>query len=144
MNMTLFNYAGDVRKLNKYLNTIATVNIITITDETNILAPTVIIGRRAFNFNYAYIPAFNRYYFVENVDIMRGERIAVHLRVDVLMSHKTAILQSNVIADRSASNSDPYIVDNKVGSRDKANTYVRNVAHSPFNTKTFVLSTGGK
>ena len=144
MNMTLYNYSGDVRKLNKYLTTITTVNIITITDETNILAPTVIIEARAFNFNYAYIPAFNRYYFVENVDIMRGERIAVRLRVDVLMSHKTAILQSNVIADRSASNSDPYIVDNKVGSRDKANTYVRKVDNSPFTTKTFVLSTGGK
>lgn len=144
MNMTLYNYAGDARKLNKYLTTIATVNIITITDDTNILAPTVIISARAFNFNYAYIPAFNRYYFVENVDIMRGERIAVRLRVDVLMSHKTAILQSNVIADRSASNSDPYIVDNKVGSRDKANTYVRKVDNSPFTTKTFVLSTGGK
>lgn len=144
MNMTLYNYAGDTRKLNKYLTTITTVNIITITDETNILAPTVIISARAFNFNYAYIPAFNRYYFVENVDIMRGERIAVRLRVDVLMSHKTAILQSNVIADRSASNSDAYIVDNKVGSRDKANTYVRKVDNSPFTTKTFVLSTGGK
>ena len=67
MQMTLYNYAGDVRKLNKYLTTIATVNIITITDDTNILAPTVIISARAFNFNYAYIPAFNRYYFVENV-----------------------------------------------------------------------------
>ena len=143
MNMILYQYNGDPRVLNKYLTQIATVDIIAITNDTDILKPSIIIGTRAFNFNYVYIPNFNRYYYVNDIELMSGERIQIDLGVDVLMSHKTAIYNTRVIADRSASNSDPYIIDDKVGSRDKSQVYIRNVGSTPFNTKSYVLTVGG-
>ena len=128
MNMNLYSYSGDPRRLNKYLNSVATVNIIAITDDTDILNPAIIINTRAFNFNYVYIPAFNRYYFVNFV----------------LMSHKSSILSSTVLANRSSSNNNPYLKDDKIPCKDKATTFIRNMGNTPFNTTTYVLSVGGK
>ena len=144
MNMNLYSYSGDPRRLNKYLNSVATVNIIAITDDTDILNPAIIINTRAFNFNYVYIPAFNRYYFVNNIDLLGGERIKVSCRVDVLMSHKSSILSSTVLANRSSSNNNPYLKDDKIPCKDKATTFIRNMGNTPFNTTTYVLSVGGK
>ena len=145
MNMILYNYSGDRRRINKYLTTIATVNIIAITNDTNILHPTIIIDTRAFNFNYVYIANFGRYYYVDDIMLMGGERIGVKLSVDVLMSHKAAILSSNVLADRSSSNSDAYLKDNKIATKDDATIYVRNMGTaSPFNTTTYVLQVAGR
>lgn len=144
MDMVLYNYSGDRRKINKYLASVATVNIIAITDDTNILRPTIIIDTRAFNFNYVYIADFGRYYYVDNIKLMGGERIAIELSVDVLMSHKSAILSSQCIADRSSSNGDPYLTDNKIATRDEAKIYVRNMGNTPFNTTTYVLQVAGR
>lgn len=144
MNVVLYNYSGDRRKINKYLATIATVTILAITDDTNILHPTIVIDTRAFNFNYVYIANFGRYYYVDNIKLMGGERIALQLSVDVLMSHKSAILSSQVIADRSSSNNDPYLKDNKIATRDEARIYTRKMGASPFTTTSYVLQVAGR
>lgn len=144
LQMTLYNFTGDRRQLNKYLATIATVNILSITDDTTILHPQIIIDTRAFNFNYAYIPAMGRYYYVDNIELLPGERIALRLSVDVLMSHRGAINSSQVVADRSSSNSDPYIKDNTVLSKDSAAVYVRNMGTTPFNTTSYVIQVAGR
>ena len=145
MQMTLYNYSGDRRRVNKYLNTIASVNIIAITNDTNILSPSIIIGTRAFNFNYVYIPNFNRYYYVDDFKLLGGERIGLELSCDVLMSHKSAILSSLCIADRSSSNNDPYLRDTRVATKDEPKIYVRNMGTaSPFNTTSYVLQVAGR
>lgn len=145
MQMTLYNYSGDRRRINKFITTIASVNIIAITNDTNILSPSIIIGTRAFNFNYVYIPNFNRYYYVDDFKLLGGERISLELSCDVLMSHKNAILSSPCIAERSSSNNDPYLRDNKVATKDEPSIYVRNMGTpSPFNTTTYVLQVAGR
>ena len=144
MNMTLYSYSGDPRQLNKPLTSIATVTIIAITDSTNILSPSIIIGTRSFNFNYAYIPTFNRYYYVDDIVVNNGERITLKLRVDVLMSHRAAINASTVIAERSSSRINPYLEDHVVACKEDITSYVRNMGNSPFNTYTYLLSVGGQ
>lgn len=144
MQLTLYSFSGDPRELNKALNTIRTVNIITITDETNILAPSIVIGTVPFNFNYAYIPAFNRYYYVDDIVVENAERITLRLRVDVLMSHRNAINNTDVIAERSTSSIDPAIDDPVITAQEKITSYVRSMGNSPFNTYTYLLSVGGQ
>lgn len=144
MEMKLYNFSGDRRQINKYLTHVADVTIIAITNDTNILRPSIIINTRAFNFNYVYISNFGRYYYVDNIKLLGGERIGIDCSVDVLMSHKAAILSSQCIADRSSSNSDPYLLDNKIATRDEAKIYVRNMGASPFNTTSYVLQVAGR
>ena len=145
MNVTLYNYSGDRRQLSKYLGTaIATVTILAITDTTNIIRPTIIIDTRAFNFNYVYIPDFGRYYYVDNIQLLNGQRIALQLSCDVLMSHANTIRSSQCIADRSSSHVNVHLVDRTIPSRDDARIYVRKMAATPFTTTTYVLQVAGR
>ncbi len=61
----------------------------------DIKKPIVIINSETFlNFNYAYISDFNRYYFIENIEIQPNNIYTLNLNVDVLESFKNDILAS--------------------------------------------------
>lgn len=62
-------------------------------------------------FNYAYIPEFKRYYFIDDTAWDLGIW-SLSLRVDVLASFRTDIRKSRQYVLRSASQSDGSIVDN--------------------------------
>ena len=61
-------------------------------------------------YNYAYIPAFERYYFVEEWYFDRALWTA-SLRVDVLATYKSAIGSSSLYVMRAAGASDGNIID---------------------------------
>lgn len=61
-------------------------------------------------FNYAYIPDFDRYYFIDDVSWSLGIW-TLTMHVDVLGSFKTDIQNSRQYVIRSASRSNPYIAD---------------------------------
>lgn len=48
------------------------------------------------NYNYAYIPQYERYYFIDNVEYMQNNIYNLHLSVDVLQTYKDEILASKV------------------------------------------------
>lgn len=55
--------------------------------------------------NYAYISEFDRYYYVDDMISMRTNLWELHLRVDVLMSFKTDIRNSQAIVEETATES---------------------------------------
>lgn len=61
-------------------------------------------------FNYAYIPDFDRYYFIDDVSWAQGIW-SLSMHVDVLGSFRNDILNSTQYVIRSASRSNPYIPD---------------------------------
>lgn len=145
MDMELYNYTGDRRVLNKNMTYLAKVIILDVTDTTSILTPTILIDTRAINFNYVYIADWNRYYYVTNIDMVDGERLAVRLKCDVLMSHRDAINRSQIIAKRSASAPNAYIPDAVCGDEGTIETIYRNVSNTAFNsTGSYLLTIAGK
>lgn len=64
------------------------------------------------DFNYVYIPMFNRYYFVDSYTINNKQLVTVTLSVDVLMSYKDYILTLTGFVDRNENGSGLPIVDN--------------------------------
>ena len=62
------------------------------------------------NYNYAYIPAYDRYYWISEW-INTGPLWSAKLKVDVLASYKNEIGNTDLYVLRSASNYDGYIVD---------------------------------
>ena len=62
------------------------------------------------NYNYMYIPSFNRYYFIEDWVYIPGMWEA-HLVLDVLASHKTEIGATSAYIERSASAYNGDIID---------------------------------
>lgn len=68
----------------------------TLRENTVITAPVITVEiSGAFDYNYAYIADFGRYYFISKIEIQRDKLFRLELRVDVLMSNSTAILGSN-------------------------------------------------
>lgn len=65
------------------------------------------------NFNYAYIPIFSRYYFIDSVSYISNNIASITFSVDVLMSHKNAILKQKGFIDRNENGRDVALVDNK-------------------------------
>lgn len=60
-------------------------------ENTSVLKPVLDVSTiNPVAYNFAYIPTWNRYYFIENVESVEN-RWYIHLRVDVLASFKTAI-----------------------------------------------------
>lgn len=46
--------------------------------------------------NYVHIPAFNRYYFIEGVELVNNKQFVVSLQVDPLQSFKEYLTPDNV------------------------------------------------
>lgn len=55
----------------------------------------VLMSETMIDFNYAYIPDFNRYYFVESIEVTPNKIYNISLRCDVLESFKNDILESS-------------------------------------------------
>ena len=64
--------------------------------------------------NYIYIPSLSRYYYVESVDVISANYIRYKLREDVLMTWQSLIRQQNAFVVRSYSDSNNYIVDERL------------------------------
>lgn len=81
---------------------------------TSITSPSIIIAYdEVINFNYVYIPQLSRYYFVEEVISVRKGLWQLRLKVDVLMTYKTTILQQKGYISRCAFEYNFDIVDNE-------------------------------
>jgi len=101
MVIHLFNNTSERNAITKTLT-----NEITVTgslrEESNIHNPVMIINSPSIiGFNYAYIPDFYRYYFINDITSVRTGLWRLTLICDVLMSFKSAILNSYAIIDHT-------------------------------------------
>lgn len=110
LNITFYNFS-------KNENSTKIVNVDGVTFKCAFVEPTDIINPRIAlahenptSFNYAHIPIFNRYYFVNNWSYSGGRWVAA-LNVDVLASFKNEIGAQRQYVVRSAAQFDGDIVD---------------------------------
>lgn len=66
------------------------------------------------NFNYIYIPIFNRYYFVTDISSVREHLWEISASCDVLMTYKDSLLNCSAFIDRNENSYDQLIIDNKL------------------------------
>lgn len=104
MNVTLYKYSGNLRKIDKTLPS-GTGNILTLSgylkDGSSVLNPTILVNYTIdiVGFNYAYISDFSRYYFVE-ISNVNKDLWELRMRVDVLKTYATTILNTQMNIDR--------------------------------------------
>ena len=68
------------------------------------------IGEAVLKYNYAYIPRFNRYYFISNTSWDNG-RFILELKCDVLGTYKEAIGNYKCLIMRCADDENPMLYD---------------------------------
>lgn len=118
MQIELYNYNGNVNTVNKTLPTGNVINGV-IYDRFNICNPVVTVkSPTMITANYCKIEKLNRYYFIDKVFYRSCDKWDLQLRVDVLKTYATQILQANAT----------------VTVRDNPNKYVSN-RNSVYNRK---------
>lgn len=126
MQVTFFKNYSSNEVVNKRLEHLAygEANIcsVRVTENTFMSKPTFYLGSEDFSFNncnYLFCDNFNRYYFIEDIEISNNGCVYLHCRVDVLMSFADFIrnLYSTVERQEEVKNCNPYIEDNEVIAR---------------------------
>lgn len=91
MEIKLFHNTSANNKIDKSLHSETTYNG-NLRDDSKVVNPEIMIeASNLTNFNYAYIPAFHRYYYIEEITSYRNNLWIVKLKVDVLMSFASDI-----------------------------------------------------
>lgn len=116
--------------------------------DLNIKRPSVILSDlTSKSANYAYIEDFGRYYFITGKTVLHDGRLLLELDSDPLSSFWGDIKKSPCVANRSASNYDPYLQDDFVSIKEKTNYSVRRLsgqfAPSQDGANHYVLTIGG-
>ncbi len=77
------------------------------------------------SWNYCYISAFQRYYFINNWTALNGGIWEADLSVDVLASYKSIIGDTTFLIERSSAASDGYLTDTVYpASNDRSNSVI--------------------
>lgn len=102
-NIRLCHNNSEENRVTKTIPEVVTV-IGELKENTSIYNPSILIEGDLTSIkgvNYAYIPQFDRYYFITDITSVRHNLIRLDMRCDVLMSFKDDILNSNAIVSRN-------------------------------------------
>ena len=121
-----------------------------LNDDVSIINPVFIIKNRNTNFNYCYASdKFNRYYFIDKIEVLKAGHLALHCRCDVLKTYADSIMQADIIAERSTSNYNVFMEDTNYDFISAERTY--SFARMPFEFDTsetgkkhYIMTIGGK
>lgn len=143
MDIVLYNNSSEKNKIGKTLTLVATLTG-SIKENSSITHPDILIEYTdPTAFNYVYIAAFGRYYFVRDVIVVRKDLMRISLTVDVLESFKTGILAQNVIIDKNELDFTNYLPDENLVTLVKTKTDIVNFPSGLLETGEFILITAG-
>ena len=144
MELTLYTNNSEKEKIAKTL--INPTNYVgSLRDVTDIINPVILVESVTIGqHNYAYIPQFNRYYFISGISSVRTGLWAVSLQVDVLMSFKNDILNLVVILNNTESNGiNNYLQSDVFLNNVKTRTDIFNFGSGLLDSGEFILITAG-
>ncbi len=114
MQIILYNTADDDNVLNKTLKDELLISNVKLKSPVNINNPILSLSSKIVyddgygggwtyetkDYNYAYIPAFERYYFIENITLQSNNINVLTLKVDVLKTYENDILNSDLYVEK--------------------------------------------
>lgn len=101
----------------------------------------VLMSETMIDFNYAYIPDFNRYYFVESIEVTPNKIYNISLRCDVLESFKNDILASSGFVNQQTTPNKYYNSDYQTEIKKEVDVIKSNITLDT--TKSTILVTIG-
>lgn len=143
MNIVLCNNNSEKNKINKTLTNQHTFTG-TLKEETNVTNPVILMElENPTNYNYAYIPEFRRFYYIDDFVVVRSGLWRVSLSVDVLESFKNEILNTPVLISDSENINNNYLTGNVWKSNVKESTSIINFPTGLSENGEFILITAG-
>lgn len=124
MNVKLYVCSDDPRQLLKQPSDELSIDC-DIYDNCSLFNPTLILDYKASitTKNYAFIPDWNRYYFINDMSITNSKRIILSLTCDVLKSFSMQLLNQAFRIQRSESDGNRYVPDNGFINEDRYDVF---------------------
>lgn len=113
--------------------------------ESSVINPVVLIEmENPSQYNYCFIPEFNRYYFITDITSVRTGLWRISCSVDVLMSFQSQILNLDVIViDDTSPDKETYMNGEQWKSTVKTKTDVINFPNGLLDSGEYILITSG-
>lgn len=144
MNIVLYVNASKINSVDKNLTKLTTLTG-TLREQSSIIDPIITISdidNYIGSMNYAYIPEFNRYYFITNVESVQKNLWKVSFHVDVLFTYRDAIRANSAIIERNENEYDLKLNDGLF--RTQQNPRIAQLPFpNGFNQWNFVLAVAG-
>lgn len=121
-NISLYTISCDRKQIDKSKSWDKVVDItetFRVKQASSILNPQITlalstIGEKNYaSVNYAYVPEWGRYYFVDDITLENDSLLTLTLSVDVLMSYKDKILSSQQFISRAESLNSALYIDSE-------------------------------
>lgn len=112
MTIELYNVSDVSNKIIKNIGSPAVTVSGSLKDDCELLNPVIRIERSGVpNYNYAHIPEFSRYYFVDPPKAVHNNIWELKMHVDVLYTYRGGILIAPCIVAKSSSHYNLYLND---------------------------------
>lgn len=139
MEITFYNNASEPNKVDKDLTAVGTRNC-KLREATSILFPQIEVeSETPITANYAYIPDFNRYYFVKETHNVQRRIWVYDLAVDVLTTYKTPLKECQATLDRQEFQYNLYLPDDKWDAEADTFTITNRIGTGAFDNGNIVL-----
>jgi hypothetical protein len=145
MEIKLYYNSSDNRCIKKNITNEFSITG-TLRESTSIVNPEItVVSSDPLRYNYCYISAFQRYYYINNVVSEKNGVWKLIMEVDPLMSFKNDILALKVVVSKQSSltNGDEYIDDGSLVTDNLMFKTVYNFANGFNNNSEYILITAG-
>ena len=144
MEVILYKNSSENNVIGKSLAQIKSVEC-NLKNDVSVVNPTFVLSYTdsILDSNYCFIPKFNRYYFIDEIIPITGDRSIIRCKVDVLESFKNDIKSLTAIINKQETISDKFIDDGSwvVENKDFLQSY--NFSNGFNDNGEFILITAG-
>lgn len=145
MNLTLYYNSSERKVIGKSLQSVGTVTGI-LKGDASIMNPVFILesnNNYLSGVNYLYWQEGGRYYYIDDIQMLTGGRMAFYCSVDVLQTFKNEIKAQTAIIDKQQTVSNMYFNDGSF-RKDTREFYTVKSFENGFNdTGEYILITAG-
>lgn len=115
MIIRLYKNTSDTNVVNKTLTNVIELSDASIRGSVDVLNPVIRIVSTADlpKYNYCYLPAYGRYYFITDITEYRTDCFDITLKVDVLETYKASFLPLEAVIGRQEKQYNLYLNDDK-------------------------------
>lgn len=144
MDITLYVTGSEPNAISKTLQSGVELTG-SLRGESSVINPNILVEiENPSQYNYCYIPEFNRYYFISDMVSVRTNLWRLQCVVDVLMSFQSQILALNVIINNdSAPDDEKYFTGEQWQTSVKTKTDVITFPSGLLDSGEYILITSG-
>ena len=144
MEVILYKNSSENNVIGKSLVQIKSVEC-NLKNDVSVVNPILVLSYTdsILDSNYCFIPKFNRYYFIDEIIPITGDRSIIKCKVDVLESFKNDIKSLTAIINKQETIADKFIDDGSwvVENKDFLQSY--NFSNGFNDSGEFILITAG-